>query len=90
MIKIPRNSGHFFLNKINTASSYFLELKYYYDLLKINKSKYRGIYSGQFAELGKGGKISPLNKKGEKFILGNDNKKGIKRKRGKKREKEEK
>ena len=52
--------------------------------------KRRGIYSDQFAELGKGEKNQPLKKKGEKISQGNDDKKGIKEKRGgKNREKRE-
>ena len=49
----------------------------------------RGIYSYQFAELGKGKKKSASKKRGGKISQGNDDKKGIKGKRGKNREKRE-
>ena len=44
----------------------------------------RGIYSDQFAEFGKGKRNKPLKKEGEKISQGNDDKKGIKGKEGKK------
>ena len=49
-------------------------------------SNTRGIYSAQFAELGKGKKSAPI-KRGGKISQGNDDEKGIKGKRGKMRRK---
>ena len=48
----------------------------------------RGIYSAQIAELGKGKKNQPLKKERKKISKGNDDKKGIKGKRGKMRKNE--
>ena len=44
--------------------------------------KPKGIYSAQYAELGEGEKNQHLKKEGEKISEGNDAKKGIQRKRG--------
>ena len=44
-----------------------------------------GIYSGQFAELGEGKKNQPLKKEGQKISQWNNDKKGLKGKRGKMR-----
>ena len=50
--------------------------------MKIISNHDRGIYSYQFTELGKGEKNQPLKKEGTKMTQGNDDKKGIKGKRG--------
>ena len=53
-----------------------------FSIYLIHRIRIRGIYSYQFAELGKGKKNQPLKKEGKKISQGNDDKKGITGKRG--------